>query len=269
MIHGLEGTSQSGYLKSMAQAGLERGMAMHRLHMRSCGGTIEFSPTFYHAGLTTDLIAVLRGFRAEGRRPVFVIGFSLGGNVTLKMAGELGDAAPDLVAGVCAVSTPIDLEASAKRINQPDNHFYQRRFLKRMCARALESGRYTPRDVEGIRSIIEIDDRITAPSFGFGGAHHYYSTQSAVNFLDAIRIPTLAIQAKDDTFIPFESFRHPAFQRNPNLTLWATEYGGHLGFIARRRPRFWLDIQVMEWLEGQLREWKEGGPTRESIGLER
>jgi predicted alpha/beta-fold hydrolase len=249
LAHGLEGSGQSGYMLSLSQAGLESGYAMHRFHMRTCGGTAHLCPTLYHAGLTSDLLAVLREFERQARAPAYLVGFSLGGNVVLKLAGELGERAGGLIAGVCAVSTPIDLAACARRLGEIDNRLYERRFLRRMCLRLIETGRYTENDFRGIRSIFEIDDKITAPSFGMRSAENYYATQSSNQFLERIRVPTLVVQAKDDTFIPFEIFRHPAFDSNPYLTLIAPERGGHLGFISRKKPRFWLDSVILEWLK--------------------
>ena len=245
MVHGLEGSGESGYMRSLAQAGLEAGFAMHRFHMRSCGGTAHLCPTLYHAGLTSDLLEFISRFDA----PVYLAGFSLGGNVALKLAGELGENAGRRIAGVCAVSTPIDLAACARRLGRLDNRVYERRFLRRMCARLLATGRYTESDFSGIRSIFEIDDKITAPSFGFHGAEHYYSTQSSNQFLARIRVPTLVVQAKDDNFIPFEIFDRPEFSSNPELTLLAPERGGHLGFISREKPRFWVDGVLIDWMQ--------------------
>ena len=162
--------------------------------------------TLYHAGLTSDLLAVLRQLRSEGRAPAFLVGFSLGGNVVLKLAGEMGESARPLVRGVCAVSTPLDLAACARRIAQPANRLYERRFVRRMRARLCATGRYQKRNFRGLRSVKDIDDRITAPSFGFGDAANYYRTQSAIRYLDGIRVPVLLIQAKDDTIVPFDIF---------------------------------------------------------------
>jgi predicted alpha/beta-fold hydrolase len=240
LVHGLEGGGDAGYIRSMAWHALEGGFIAHRFHMRTCGGTENLCKTLYHAGLTSDLEAFLGQLRAEGRDlPIFLIGFSLGGNVALKLAGELGET--ELIQGVCAISTPIDLAQSARRIGGRDNRLYERRFLKRMRARLIGTGRYTPRDLEGARSLYEIDDQVTAPSFGFRGADHYYETQSSGQYLDAIRVPALLIQAKDDTFIPFSIFDHPAFRTNAFLTLLAVEHGGHLGFLAKHGERFWAD----------------------------
>jgi hypothetical protein len=250
-VHGLEGAGNAGYIVSMAEACLSRGIATHRFHMRTCGGTEQRTNTLYHAGLTGDLRTFLE--KREGPRlPMFLVGFSLGGNVVLKLAGELGEAAKELIAGVCAVSTPIDLGACARRIDQRDNLLYQRRFVSRMRERLIATGRYTKEQFRDARSIYTIDDLLTAPSFGFGTADNYYATQSSKGFLERIRVPALVIQAKDDTFIPFAIFDHPAFRSNPYLTLVATEYGGHLGFLQRHGRRFWLDEAVTEWIGSRL-----------------
>jgi len=247
MVHGLEGSGKAGYMRSLAVAALRNGFAAHRFHMRTCGGTGHLCNTLYHAGLTSDLLAFLRQLGA----PAFLVGFSLGGNVVLKLAGELGESAlgkSALLRGVCAISTPIDLAACARRIGERDNLIYEHRFASRMAARLLATGRYSRRDLAGLSSVFQIDDRITAPSFGFGNALNYYKTQSAARYLDAIRVPALLIQAKDDTFIPFGVFESQAVKSNPNIELVATEHGGHLGFIGRRPHRFWVDAAIMEWI---------------------
>jgi predicted alpha/beta-fold hydrolase len=249
LLHGLEGSGEAGYIRSMAWDVLNAGFIAHRFHMRTCGGTAHLCKTLYHAGLTSDLRVYLETLRSD--LPVFLIGFSLGGNVALKLAGELG--ATELIQGVCAISTPIDLAAGVRRIGQFDNRIYERRFLKRMCKRLLATGRYSREQLDSARTLYEIDDKITAPSFGFEGADHYYATQSAQGFLDRIRVPALLIQSKDDTYIPFEIFQHPAIASNPFLRLIATEHGGHLGFLSRRGARFWLDEVAIEFLLGVLK----------------
>ncbi len=247
MVHGLEGSGQAGYMRSMAAAALRAGFAAHRFHMRTCGGTERLCGTLYHAGLTSDLLAFLRELGA----PVFLVGFSLGGNVVLKLAGELGQS--PLLRGVCAISTPLDLAACARRMDGWDNRIYQRRFVRRMTARLCATGRYSAQDLAGLNSVFHIDDRITAPSFGFGDAANYYQTQSAAGYLGSIRVPVLLIQSKDDTFIPFAVFETKTVRSNPYIELAVTEHGGHLGFIGRRPHRFWLDAAVMEWIAEQIR----------------
>jgi len=251
MVHGLEGSGEAGYMRSLSAAALGAGFAAHRFHMRTCGGTERLCRTLYHAGLTSDLLAVLRQLRGEGRAPAFLVGFSLGGNVVLKLAGEMGESARPLVRGVCAVSTPLDLAVCARRIAQPANRLYERRFVRRMTARLCATGRYQKRNFRGLRSVMDIDDRITAPSFGFGGAADYYRTQSAIRYLDGIRLPVLLIQAMDDTLVPFDIFTSGAVRANPWIELMASENGGHLGFIGRRPHRFWADDAIMEWIVGE------------------
>jgi predicted alpha/beta-fold hydrolase len=184
-----------------------------------------------------------------------VVGFSLGGNVALKLAGELGET--DLIAGFCVISTPIDLAACVRAMDRPENRLYARRFLGRLRDRirrksSLAPGAYSAEGLEGVGSIWEFDDRFTAPRFGFGTAANYYETQSAKRYLDAIRVPTLVICSKDDPLVPFEVYRHPAFELNPALKLIATDRGGHLGFLSRRRPRFWVDNVALNWMESVL-----------------
>lgn len=249
LVHGLEGAAEAGYMLTMAKAGLDAGFTVSRFNIRTCGGTARLANTLYHAGLTGDLRSVLHQLMAEGRTPVHLVGYSLGGNMVLKLAGELGDDAPPLIASVCALSTPIDLAACARAIARPSNRIYERRFLKRMRMRVVETGRFTAKQVRAPRSIWEFDDLVTGPSFGFRDAAHYYETQSSRQFLERIRVPVLLIQAKDDVFIPFEIFEHPEVSANPNVRLHATEHGGHLGFLSRTAPRFWADAAVLEWIE--------------------
>jgi uncharacterized protein len=251
LVHGLEGSGDAGYIRSLSALALRAGFAAHRFHMRTCGGTEGLCQTLYHAGLTCDLAAVLHEFRREGRAPAFLVGFSLGGNVVLKLASEMGTSALPLVRGVCAVSTPLDLAACARRIAEPDNRLYEQRFVRRMRARLRATGRYQERDFVGLRSLIALDDRFTAPSFGFGNAANYYRTQSAVGYLHDLRVPALLIQAKDDTFVPFQIFGSEPVRRNPLIRLLVTEHGGHLGFIGRAPHRFWADEAIMEWVLNQ------------------
>jgi len=248
MVHGLEGSGEAGYVRSLSAAALRAGFAAHRFHMRTCGGTERHCHTLYHAGLTSDLLAVLRQLREAGRGPFFLVGFSLGGNVVLKLAGEMGEAARPWIRGVCGVSTPLDLDACARRLADPENRLYEARFVRKMRARLIATRGYTAQDLAGMRSLMELDDRITAPSFGFGNARNYYRTQSSIGFLAGLRVPALLIQARDDTFIPFPIFESEEIRRNPLVELVATDYGGHLGFLARNPHRFWADQAIMSWV---------------------
>lgn len=253
LVHGLEGSSAAGYARSLAQTALTAGYAVHRFHMRSCGGTEAVcGPNLYHSGQTSDLLYVAREIAAATRNPIYLAGFSLGGNVVLKLAGELGESARGCITAVSAVSTPIDLAACSRAIRKPSNFIYTRRFLDRLRKRVrlkeqLAPGSFPLHRLEEARTIWDFDDIFTAPPFGFGTAANYYATQSSNQFLDRIRVPALLVQAKDDPLIPFKVYDHPAFRSNPYLRLNAPEHGGHLGFIARRHPRFWLDGVLLDW----------------------
>jgi predicted alpha/beta-fold hydrolase len=192
----------------------------------------------------------LEAIQSRRLGPIFLVGFSLGGNVVLKLAGELAE--NRLLAAVCGISVPLDLAECARALARPANGLYARRFLSRLKARvvrkALSSPQYSVAGLSSVRSIWEFDDRFTGPLFGFGTAENYYRTQSSAVFLESIRIPTLVIQAIDDPMIPFSVYDRPVFLSNPCLELLAVPRGGHLGFISKRPPRFWLDEVVLHWL---------------------
>lgn len=242
---------------SLAQALCENGFAAHRLNMRGCGGSEHLTPTLYHSGLTADALGVLRQIREKSEAPRFQAGFSLGGNLTLKLAGELGEKAEGLVTGFIAVSTPIDLAECVCRIDARENFLYQQRFVRSLRRRYMrrhmaEPDRFPLNGLDRIGTIYDFDDQFTAPHFGFGTAANYYRTQSALNFVAGIRVPTVVVQAKDDPMIPFELYSDPRLATNPAIQVRAVRHGGHLGFISRRQPRFWLDPAIIQWITEQL-----------------
>lgn len=241
---------------SLAQELLQAGFRTHRVNMRGCGGTEHLTESLYHSGLTDDARWLLEHLRAQQRGPRFVVGFSLGGNVTLKLAGELDGSGPDLLDGAVAVSTPIDLHACVRKMMTLENRLYEWRFITRLrstyqCRHRARPDRFPIEGLKGAWTVFQFDDQITAPFFGFGTAPNYYATQSSLGYLDRIRVPTLMIQAKDDPLIPFGIFEHKSIRANPHIQLIATDFGGHLGYIGRARPRFWLDPIVAGWLAEQ------------------
>lgn len=251
LVHGLEGSSDAGYMRSMAQTLLEAGVAVHRMNLRSCGGTDFLCQTLYHAGLTTDVFAYLMELDRQRRTPVYLIGFSLGGNIVLKLAGELGEGAHRMLAGVVSISTPLELEACARRLGERRNRLYEWRFVSSMKKRLKLRRKILPESwpwdrLDKIRTIYELDDLFTGPSFGFRGAPEYYATQSGARFLDDIRVPTVLIHAQDDPMIPWEAYAQPALRTNKHLRLMAVPHGGHIGFLARNLPRMWVDGVVRD-----------------------
>jgi hypothetical protein len=254
LLHGLEGSDASGYMLSMAQAALEIGLRVFRLNMRTCGGTEHLAPTLYHAGLTSDLEAVLPQLPAG---PVFLMGYSLGGNVVLKFAG---DRRPQ-VNGVVAVSAPLDLMASCLRMQEPRNWLYSRKFIRSLKARYRRRhlafpDRFPLDGLDEVRSVLEFDDRFTSKAFGFGDAAGYYGTQSSGQYLSAIQVPTLLIHAQDDPLIPFRIYEELNPEANPAISALYPRYGGHVGFLSRRNtpdsPRFWAEAQAARWIQSLL-----------------
>lgn len=244
LVHGLEGSSDSGYARSMAAAALNAGYITHRYNM----------PEKYHSGMTGPVKLIGQARKQASGLPVFAAGYSLGGNVVLKMAGELGEAGKEIFAGICSVSAPIDLAESVRQIETKQNRIYHRRFVDRLKHRARrgnlkEPDKYPSDRIEQVQSIYEFDDNFTAKLFGFETAANYYRTQSANQYLERIRIPTLVITAKDDPMVPFRIYDVPALRTNPALTFLPVEHGGHLGFLARGRERLWLDHVLLDWLE--------------------
>jgi len=250
-VHGLTASSQAPYMRTLAQRALTARFDVIRLNVRNCGGTEHLAPTLYHSGLTADLRAVVEQLAPT---PLFLVGFSMGGNMVLKLAGEWGEQPPPHVQAVCGISVPIRLGVCARRLGERRNRIYEVRFLRelrRTLRRKQQAmpGRFAAPSWDGIRSIYDFDDAITAPAFGFRNADHYYESQSSAGFLDWIRVPALLIQAQDDPFIPFEVFENLPLEQNPNLRLQATTHGGHVAFLARRTPRFWAIEQALRFFE--------------------
>jgi len=258
LVHGLEGSSESGYARSMAAAALEAGYAVHRYNMRGCGGAPWHPKANYHSGQTGDLLHVARERKRASGLPLFAVGYSLGGNIVLKLAGELGESGGNLFTGVCSVSAPIDLAASVQATGERRNILYRRRFVAKLKERVRRRNHMAPDlfplgPLAQVHSIYDFDDLYTAQIFGFGSADNYYRTQSSNQFLEHIRIPTLLVHAKDDPMVPFAMYSHAAVESNPCLKLVAVEHGGHLGFLARNGPRFWLDALIVSWVS-ELRQ---------------
>ncbi|MFN8005913.1 MAG: alpha/beta fold hydrolase [Terriglobia bacterium] len=259
IVHGLEGSSHSPYVLRMSQRALEEGYDVVRLNVRNCGGTEHLSATLYHSGLTKDLESVALQLAP---RPLYIIGFSMGGNMALKLAGEWGTHLPGHVKAVCAVSPPIDLETCARKISEPRNRIYERRFLVHLGETLSQKKRkmpvnYTLEQYSSIRTLIDFDHVYTAPAFGYRDAFDYYTHASSISFLGRIQAETLVIHAQDDPFIPPSLFAHPAFDSNPYLKLLLPSHGGHVAFIARGRPRFWAQDRAVHFFNSI--RWRADG----------
>ncbi len=253
-LHGLTSSSQAPYMRNVARVALGAGFDVIRLNVRNCGGTEHLAPTLYHSGLTADLRSVVEQLAPA---PVFLVGFSMGGNMVLKLAGEWGESHPAHVKAVCGISVPIDLASCARQLGRRSNRLYERHFLRDLLRKVAKKQNLMPERFDslhlgGISTIWEFDDAVTAPSFGFRDAADYYGHASSASFLPAVRVPALVIQAKDDPFIPFEAFDLSTFSTNANLHLVATEFGGHVAFLARKQPRFWAIDQAVRFFRTLL-----------------
>ena len=258
LVHGLEGSSRSVYILGTAAKAFAVGFNVVRLNLRTCGETEHLSETLYHSGLSADLRFVVGELIARDKlEKIFVAGFSLGGNMSLKFAGEFGDDAPPQLRGVAAVSPSIDLAGCADLIEQRSNQIYNGRFIvglkKRMRRIArLYPTRYDLKKLKSVRTIREFDALITAPYNGFADADDYYQRSSALQFINKINVPTLIIAAQDDPFIPFAPFADAALSQNPNVILLAPKHGGHVGFIQEKlsgEDNFWAENRIVEFFK--------------------
>ncbi len=256
LVHGLEGDAYSAYMKGMVKAANESGWDTLSLNLRGCSGELNQKPVTYHSGKTED-IGVTVKYLCENcsYEEVALTGFSLGGNLILKFAGELGDNLPSMVKVLAAISVPFDLEKVAQRMDNPVNRFYRKHFLTTLKQNALRKINQYP-DVgvsaEKIRScqtFYEFDNVFTAPVNGFADAETYWRECSSLHFLQGITRHTLMINAMDDPFIGKAPIPFEEIQKNENLQLITTERGGHVGFGNWRLSRFlWHESQVIKFL---------------------
>lgn len=235
-LHGLEGSSEAHYMRGLADKAFARGFNVVRLNQRNCGGTEHLSRGLYHSGLTADPLFVLHALRDEGLQRFAVAGYSLGGNLAMKLAGELGATGMPEVRAVAAVSPVIELDACVRAIERRDNRIYEWNFCRNLQARMRRKARAFPGhyDLTGlwkIWSIRAFDDRYTAPHHGFAGAADYYHRASAMRVIDQVARPALILSAADDPFVPPEIFDVPAVKRHPHITTLITPNGGHCAFV--------------------------------------
>ena len=255
--HGMEGSTNSIYMIATAEKAFRAGLNVVRVNFRNCGGTEHLTPTLYHGGLSEDLRAVVNELiEKDGLNRIFLLGFSLGGNMVLKLAGEYGEDAPSEVIAAGVVSPSVDLEASAESILARKNWLYQKQFMVSLKSRIrlkhkLFPDRYDVSALPRIRTIREFDEAFVAVAAGFKNAADYYHRASSLRVIANIRIPTLIIHAEDDPFIPFEPLRDPVFAENPYLLMIATKRGGHVAFISASHTdedRFWAENRLIEFV---------------------
>lgn len=256
IVHGLEGSSDSQYVLGTTVKALAARMNVVRMNVRNCGGTEALGPSLYHSGLSADVGAVARALLQQENLPrLALLGFSMGGNLVLKLAGEWGREAPSQLRAVCAISPAVDLNASAAALHRPGNWIYEQYFLwnlrRRMRRKArLYPGRYDLRRLRRVWTLRDFDDRITAHYCGFSGADDYYARASASRVLERIAVPALLLHSSDDPFIQILPETRARLKANPNLCYVETERGGHCAFIAEADgyDGRWAERSAIEFL---------------------
>jgi predicted alpha/beta-fold hydrolase len=258
VVHGLEGSSESQYMLGIARNGLAAGMNVVRMNQRNCGGMDHSAPTLYNSSRSADVAAVARNLVERDGIPGFVlIGFSMGGNLVLKLAGEWGSDGPTEFRGVAAVCSAVNLAASADALHEPANRIYEYYFLLQLFRRfrrkvRLFPGSFDVSRLRGIKTLRDFDERVTAYYCGFTGADDYYARAAAANVISHIARPALVIQAANDPFIRLLPETRQTFLSNRNITYIETEDGGHCAFFGERDGDLaydgrWAEREVVEF----------------------
>jgi len=263
VVHGLEGSSDSQYMQGIARDGIAAGMNVVLMNQRNCGGMDHVAPTLYNSSLSGDVAAVVRNVLENDKVSRFaLIGFSMGGNLVLKLAGEWGSDGPAQFRAVAAVCPAIDLAASADALHRPANRIYEYYFLLQLFRRLRLKARLFPEKFDvarlrGISSLRMFDDRITAHYCGFAGADDYYARAAAANVVDRIAVPALIIHAANDPFIRITPETLRRIEANPNITYVETEDGGHCAFLGasessrngrRANDGRWAEREALEFV---------------------
>jgi predicted alpha/beta-fold hydrolase len=262
VLHGLNASSDAHYMKGIASKAFSRGMNVLRLNQRNCGNTEHLSPGLFHSGLTADVKYVVEELVAvDGLKAIAVAGYSLGGNLALKLAGEYGASAPAALGAVAAVSPIIEIGQCVHALERRSNVLYQWNFVKDLKRRMwrknrVHPGRFDLTHLRAIRSVRAFDEAYTAPYFGFAGAEDYYYRASAMRVVEAIDVPALIITAEDDPFVPVQPFLDARVSDHPRITLKVCRHGGHCAFVgpaAGEDDGYWAEVQVVEFIERTLR----------------
>ncbi len=257
LLHGLEGSSDGHYMRGMADKAWVRGFNVVRLNQRNCGGTEHLARGLYHSGLTADPLAVMRTLAAEGLPRFGFAGYSLGGNIALKLAGEIEGDERRQVAAVAAVSPPIELGACVDALERGENFVYHWNFVRRLRERIRRKARIFPdawdiTPLKRIRTVRAFDDAYTAPNHGFDGAADYYHRASARRVIERLAVPALLITSDDDPLVPSEVVHDPALAGVAGLTRIVTTHGGHCGYVGKPTSEgddgYWAERQVVAFL---------------------
>ena len=257
VLHGLEGSSHAHYMAGISDKAWAAGWNIVRLNQRNCGGTEHLSRGLYHSGLTDDpLFVISELMERDGIRSVALVGYSLGGNLALKLAGDLGSAASEVgLRAVCAVSPTMDLAVCVDALGRRSNVVYQWNFVRNLKGRmrrkaAAFPGAFSLEPLDRIWTVRAFDEAYTAPHHGFRDAADYYHRASALRVVDRIQVPTLIMTAADDPFVPIAPFERPEVTGNPHITLVTTPHGGHCGYLERASEGYdgyWAEREIVRF----------------------
>lgn len=254
LSHGFEGDSHRPYIRGMVRELMSIGFDCLAWNFRSCGGEMNLTPVFYHSGATDDLDLVVKHAAGRGYRKIYLVGFSLGGNLTLKYLGERRERPGELARAIC-FSVPMDLEACSRHLGRFPNQVYQRRFLETLRIKIREKSAFHPDRIDvrllaKARSVYAFDDLFTAPLHGFEDARDYYTRCSSKHYIASIGIPTLIVNAENDPMIPAGSLPLDEVAGLGKVDMWLTSRGGHCGFPEVRAGRqvYWSEEKAKQFL---------------------
>jgi predicted alpha/beta-fold hydrolase len=252
--HGLEGNTQRPYIKGMARAGFQHGYDILTWNYRGCSEELNKALRFYHSGATDDLATVIDYAHSLGQyKQILLVGFSLGGNLTLKYLGETR-IRPSSVTKSVTFSVPLDLHTSCEKISKPSNWIYSQRFLRSLRKKVTDKSKIIreldARGLEKIKTLREFDDHFTGPIHGFKNALDYYHQCSALRFLEGISIPSLIISATNDPFLSTECYPHALVKGLSNVAFESPQHGGHVGFTQfSKNGLYWSEQRAIDFLK--------------------
>ncbi len=255
IFHGLEGSTESSYVKVMAHHAKQKGWNVVAPNFRGCSGIINRAPRLYHAGDSGEIHWILTQLKEMSSTPLFAAGISLGGNMLLKWLGEQGDAAKKLLTAAAAIAPPLELAKVGRHLDTGFNRIYSRHFLASLKLKAREKFLQYPGlfDIESVlraTTLREFDDHFMAPLHGFSGVEDYWKRASSRPWLQAITVPTLLLNAQDDPFIPADAHL-PQQECPPAIQLDQQKHGGHVGFVSAPFPGrlHWMPERILRHLD--------------------
>ncbi len=262
LLHGLNASSEAHYMRGMAAKAFARGMNVVRLNQRNCGGTEHLAPGLFHSGLTADARHVIAELADSDRiQSCVVAGYSLGGNLALKLAGEFGATPPSSLKAVAAVSPILEISQCVHALERRSNFAYQWNFTRALKARMRRKdkhwpGRFDLSRLADVHTVRDFDEVYTAPHFGFASAQDYYYRAAAMRVIDRVRVPALIVTAEDDPFVPPAPFRDSTVTGNPCVSVEISPHGGHCGFVATASTEsdgYWAEDRVVGFAAGLVK----------------